>query len=418
MSEFFNPFEFNFDPAPGGEPNVSQWLKPPSTDWTSNLSFGNPGLPTGVKAGSNTPGSNGGNPINPFTPPAGQTQGPSLFDTSVANSGYNPTQYASQAGVNSVLNFLGPTASAGMTRNEGPNAGPPQSIVNWGGQNHNTGLVQNLINQFGPELAMQMMRDQSNFHAAGPAVNGIGPGNSWTLRNDPSSAAYDAKAPTSIPVAPRVSGAQPTPATSSNTSTPPPGGAPNWGAFAQQVQAQMNGYPSQLPPDHWSWNPALNPPANGQRPNWNPPQPATGGTPNWGQNDPERAAAEAAGFGDFYGMMFPQVEGFVPFANDPIQAARYAQYQQWAKARAGTPAPPDGNKSGAPSTNMPRPGVPPTATGAAAPAGQGQFGLPEFLTLMMLLMGGGGALGRQQSAAPSAAPRPNNRNPLWYSPYY
>jgi hypothetical protein len=295
MSEFFNPFEFNFDPAPA------------STDWTSNLSFGNPGLPTGVKAGSNTPGSNGGNPINPFTPPTGQTQGPSLFDTSVANSGYNPTQYASQAGVNSVLNFLGPTASAGMTRNEGPNAGPPQSIVNWGGQNHNTGLVQNLINQFGPELAMQMMRDQSNFHAAGPAVNGIGPGNSWTLRNDPSSAAYDAKAPTGVPIVPRVPGAQPPPATSSPATVAQP--------------------PSLFTP---------------------PPPP----TPT-------------------------------------------------------TPTPP----AAIPTT--------PTQSTPAATQQQMGFGLPEFLTLMMLLMGsGGGALGRQQSAAPSAAPLPNNRNPLWYSPYY
>ena len=121
---------------------------------------------------------------------------PSLFNTGVAQQGYNPTQYASQAGVNSVLQFLGPQASAGMTYNEGPNAGPPQAIVNWGGENHNAGLVQNLINQFGPEVARRMMDDQAHYHQAGSGVNGIGPGFNWTLQNDPSSAGFNRQAAT------------------------------------------------------------------------------------------------------------------------------------------------------------------------------------------------------------------------------
>lgn len=97
--------------------------------------------------------------------------------------GYNPRQYANDLGISSVGSFLGTSAQFGQTRNEGPFGMTPQSIVNWGGENHNTGLVQNLINQYGPEAAMRMMNDQAKFASS----NG---GGNWTLQNDSSSNSF------------------------------------------------------------------------------------------------------------------------------------------------------------------------------------------------------------------------------------
>ena len=97
--------------------------------------------------------------------------------------GYNPMQYVNQNAINSVGNFLGPSASFGETYNQGPFDMAPQSTVNWGGNNHNTGLVQNLITQYGPERAMQMMQDEQRF------ARSQGGGN-WTLQNDASLKGY------------------------------------------------------------------------------------------------------------------------------------------------------------------------------------------------------------------------------------
>jgi hypothetical protein len=146
-------------------------------------------------------GTGGGAAGNPFTttlppaattptPPTGAGSSPAatptldpmrFFRNDVG--GYNPFQYANAAGEQSVRSFLGPTAQFGQTRNEGPFDMPSQSLVNYGGQNHNTGLVQQWINQFGPEMAMRMMNDQT------AQARNSGGGN-WTLGNDASSANY------------------------------------------------------------------------------------------------------------------------------------------------------------------------------------------------------------------------------------
>ena len=133
-----------------------------------------------------------GTPAQPATPPATATPSnmgavtpppdPMRFFRNDVG-GYNPIQYANQTGINSVGSFLGPSARFGQTRYEGPFDMTPQSIVNFGGQNHNTGLVQNLINQFGPEMAMRMMNDQT------AQARGAGGGN-WTLENDSSLASF------------------------------------------------------------------------------------------------------------------------------------------------------------------------------------------------------------------------------------
>lgn len=153
-----------------------------------NFNATTPGQTAGSQTGTPPPatapppaGAGAGAPPPPPPPPPPNPM--SFFRTDVGPT-WNPTQYANQSGINSVQNLLGvPSSSFGQTYNQGPFGMPEQSVVNYGGQNHNTGLIQNLINQYGAEQAKAMV------DAENAAAKAAGGGN-WTLSNDASLQGY------------------------------------------------------------------------------------------------------------------------------------------------------------------------------------------------------------------------------------
>lgn len=108
----------------------------------------------------------------------------SLFRTDIG--GLNPQQYASQAGIDATRGQLGQNplfGGFGQTRNEGPFGLAPQSVFNYGGNNHNTGLFQNNVQKYGIEQAMRMLADEQKFSTS------MG-GGKFTLGNDASLEGY------------------------------------------------------------------------------------------------------------------------------------------------------------------------------------------------------------------------------------
>ena len=110
---------------------------------SSNVGAG--GLPPAAPP----PTSQGAPPLS--TPPPPNPM--SYFRTDLAPT-YNPQQYANQAGTQRVASFL---PGSQQTQTATAFGVAPQAITNYGGINMNTGLINNLINQYGEAQARAMI---------------------------------------------------------------------------------------------------------------------------------------------------------------------------------------------------------------------------------------------------------------------
>lgn len=116
----------------------------------------------------------------PTSQPANMVDPMSFFRTDYSPT-YNLQQYANQAGISRVQSFLPGSQQTQTATAFGP---PPQAITNYNGVNMNTGLINNLINQYGEEQARRMLDDEVKF----AQQNG---GAKFGLNNDASLVGYN-----------------------------------------------------------------------------------------------------------------------------------------------------------------------------------------------------------------------------------
>lgn len=91
----------------------------------------------------------------------------SFFRTDLAPT-YNPQQYANVDGQKRVASFL---PGSQQTQTATAFGVAPQAITNYGGVNMNTGLINNLINQYGEAQARQMINDELKYAKANGGGN-------------------------------------------------------------------------------------------------------------------------------------------------------------------------------------------------------------------------------------------------------
>lgn len=115
---------------------------------------------------------------SPLATPPGSTYTPS-YDTSVANSGYNPFQYATQTSANQLANMYGGSVSqtSGLG---GPNAPPPQFQVNTPGMQDpsNAGILGQMTQQFGQPMTQSILNAEGSYNGLKQAQDSVAASNS------------------------------------------------------------------------------------------------------------------------------------------------------------------------------------------------------------------------------------------------
>ena len=149
--------------------NGSEWVWSGDPDPTPNFgntfgsgtqtsgAFGGAGAPIVNPFGNNQkapPPNSQGAPPPTTPPPATPPPDPMRFFRTDLAPAYNGIQYANQAGTQRVASFL---PGSQQTQTATAFGVAPQAITNYGGVNMNTGLINNLINQYGEAQARAMI---------------------------------------------------------------------------------------------------------------------------------------------------------------------------------------------------------------------------------------------------------------------